>query len=536
MKNLYILILVLTAVLMAACSNDDEIVSKQPANNDNVVTQTTTVAFETASGWESVGTTRALTDAGVKTFAVGDKIAVVYTNTSDVNDMVESAALTAADIAAGGRSAKFKVTMTNPKASTSVTYIYPAAMANADGTPKLTALDTQGGTLASLASNLDYAQFTGTLTSSATLPETALLANQLAVCKFTIMNSTGDTDITNTITKLTIIDGTNTYTINRIADANPIFVAMRPVNNANFSFTATGNYNYEKTVSSKTLAASDLYPINLAMNLNQTISHKEAEQTLTIPATGWYTIQAYGAEGGASTTDANGTGNSKLGGKGGFSSIDYQLTQGQTLYIYCGGKGGDASLGTNGGGAAGWNGGGKGGDGYNSSIGGGGGGGATHVATSQIGNITNSNSLFTGEASSPTAKSGLILVAAGGGGGAYKSCAAGTGGGASGGHGTNAQGKDSYSGGGTLSTGSHGGAGRDGTSNDASLTYSGSGGHGGGFTTVASLSDQYQSYGGFGGSSWGETSNGKSYATTAGGATDGGPGKVIITWYGTTHP
>ena len=77
MKNLYISILVLTAVLMAACSSDDEIVSKQPANNDNVVTQTTTVAFETASGWESVGTTRALTDAGVKTFAVGDKIAVV---------------------------------------------------------------------------------------------------------------------------------------------------------------------------------------------------------------------------------------------------------------------------------------------------------------------------------------------------------------------------------------------------------------------------------------------------------------------------
>ena len=117
-----------------------------------MVTQTTTVAFETASGWESVGTTRALTDLGVKTFAVGDQIAVVYTNTSNSTVKVESAALTAADIAAGGRSAKIKVTMTNPKASTAVTYIYPAAMADANGSPKLTALDTQGGTLASLAS------------------------------------------------------------------------------------------------------------------------------------------------------------------------------------------------------------------------------------------------------------------------------------------------------------------------------------------------------------------------------------------------
>ncbi len=534
MKKLYRSILVLTAVLMAACSNDDEIVSKQPANNDNVVTQTTTVAFETASGWESVGTTRALTDAGVKTFAVGDKIAVVYTNTSDVNDMVESAALTAADITPGGKTAKFKVTMTNPKASTSVTYIYPAAMADANGLPKLTALNTQDGTLASLASNLDYAQFTGTLTSSATLPETALLSNQLAVCKFTIMNSTGDTDITNTITKLTIIDGTNTYTINRIADANPIFVAMRPVNNANFSFTATGNYNYEKTVSSKTLAASDLYPINLAMNLNQTFNYTGAEQTITIPATGWYTIQAYGAEGGKSFNDTSGN-TMNDGGKGGLCSIDYQLTQGTTLYIYCGGKGDNASRPTKG--VGGWNGGGDGGDGYASdSPGGGGGGGATHVATSQIGNITNSNSLFTDTSASPTAKSGLILVAAGGGGGANKSCAAGAGGGASGGHGSNTQGNDKYPSGGTLSTGSHGGAGRDGTQDNVVQTYGGSGGHGGGFTTVASLASQYQTYGGFGGSSWGETTSGKDYTTTEGGATAGGDGKVIITWYGTTHP
>ena len=533
MKNLYIVTLALVSILTAGCSSgDDNFASQtpQPTREGNTVTLTTTVSFDGA-------TTRALTADGVKTFAEGDKIAVVYVDNSNATVKVESNALTATDIETGGKIAHFTVTLTDPKASSAVTCIYPNAMAKSDGTPNLDALNTQDGTLATLASTLDYAKFEGTMTAEGKLPEAIRLANQLTLCKFNIKSCDGKSDITSTVTQFIVKNGSNTYTVNREAAEGPIYVAMQPVTTGDITLTATaGTYHYEKTIVGETLSADYLYTVNVPMILNQTFDYTGAEQTLTIPTTGWYTIQAYGAEGGASTTNADGTGNSKLGGKGGFSSIDYQLTQGQTLYIYCGGKGGDASQGTNGGGAAGWNGGGAGGNGYNSSIGGGGGGGATHIATSQIGAITSDNSLFTGAAANPTAKSGLILVAAGGGGGAYKNCAAGAGGGASGGHGTNAQGNDSYSGGGTPSTGSHGGAGRNGTSGHANQTYSGSGGHGGGFTTVASLSDQYQSYGGFGGSSWGETTNGKSYATTAGGATDGGPGKVIITWYGTTHP
>lgn len=534
MKNLYIVTLALVSILMAGCSSgDDNFASQtpQPTDKGNTVTLTTTVSFDGA-------TTRALTADGVKTFAVGEKIAVVYTNTSNATVKVESAALTATDIETGGKIAHFTVTLTNPKASSAVTCIYPAAMAKSDGTPYLDALNTQDGTLATLASTLDYAKFEGTMTAEGKLPEAIRLANQLTLCKFNIKSCDGKSDITRDVTQFVVKNGSNTYTVNREAAAGPIYVAMQPVTTGDITLTATaGTYHYEKTIVGETLSADYLYTVNVPMILNQTFDYipEGQVQTLAIPATGWYTIQAYGAEGGASTTNAGGTGNSKLGGKGGLSSIVYQFTQGQTLYIYCGGKGGNASLGTNGGGAGGWNGGGNGGNGGSSSyVGGGGGGGATHVATSQIGNITDFNSLFTGEASSPTAKSGLILVAAGGGGGAYNSCVAGAGGGASGGHGTNAQGDDSYPDGGTLSTGSHGGAGKTGT--DSSNRKGGSGGHGGGFTTVASLSGQYQSYGGFGGSSWGETTNGKSYATTAGGATDGGPGKVIITWYGTTHP
>lgn len=537
MKNLYIVTLALVSILMAGCSSgDDNFASQtpQPTREGNTVTLTTTVSFDGA-------TTRALTADGVKTFAEGDQIAVVYVDKSNATVKVESNALTATDIETGGKIAHFTVTLTDPKASSAVTCIYPNAMAKSDGAPNLDALDTQDGTLATLASTLDYAKFEGTMTAEGKLPEAIRLANQLTLCKFNIKSCDGQSDITSDVTQFVVKNGSNTYTVNREAAAGPIYVAMQPVTTGDITLTATaGTYHYEKTIVGETLSADYLYTVNVPMILNQTFDYipEGQEQTLTIPATGWYTIQAYGAEGGASTTNAGGTGNSKLGGKGGLSSIVYQFTQGQTLYIYCGGKGGNASLGTNGGGAAGWNGGGKGGDGYNSSIGGGGGGGATHVATSQIGNITNSNSLFTGEASSPTAKSGLILVAAGGGGGAYNSCVAGAGGGDSwtvGKRASDGDADDNYKNGtNVIFAGSQGGTGKTGT--DAGNQRGGSGGHGGGFKAVSILNGQEQTYAGCGGSGWGETTNGKSYATTAGGATDGGPGKVIITWYGTTHP
>ena len=81
-----------------------------------------------------------------------------------------------------------------------------------------------------LTSHCD-AKGTGTMTSSGgtfTLPTGVTLANQLAICEFTIKNS-GDTEITGSITGLTLSDGTNTYTVSRAATAGPIYVAMQPV-------------------------------------------------------------------------------------------------------------------------------------------------------------------------------------------------------------------------------------------------------------------------------------------------------------------
>ena len=281
---------------------------------------------------------------------------------------------------------------------------------------------------------------------------------------------------------------------------------------------------------STALAANKIYNIKKTIYpVPTTFAYTGDRQTYAVPASGWYTIQAYGAEGGKSFTNLENGDGKNNGGKGGYSSISYYLTKGQALSIYCGGIGGDATRAASGGGAAGWNGGGAGGNGYASTYtGGGGGGGATYVATTDLGLISSTNALYTGDF---VTKPGLILVAGGGGGGAYNNCTAGAGGGNNCNLGTRASdGKTSDSYMNVTVTGSQGGNGNN-SSADDNHKRGGSGGHGGGFKAIPTLSSSQQyTYAGFGGSSWGDTTNGTGYNSVSGGATEGGNGKVIISW------
>ena len=61
-------------------------------------------------------------------------------------------------------------------------------------------------------------------------------------------------------------------------------------------------------------------------------------QTWTIPATGTYKLEVWGAQGG-DRVNYNGGGASLYGGKGGYSVGNMTLTAGQTIYIYVGGQG-----------------------------------------------------------------------------------------------------------------------------------------------------------------------------------------------------
>lgn len=260
-------VLAIVGAVMTSCSSDNnnEVVTPpQPVNTDKVETLTVSVSM----GNSGAGT-RALDADGHKTFAVGDQIAVVYKNTSGNTVKAESAALTSKDIASGSKSADFTVTLTNPDKEQNVTYIYPAVMAKSDGTPDYDALATQNGTLATLASKLDYCEYTGAW-SGPDLP-TGEMNNQLVVCAYTLKNSSSE-DITNTVTTMTVSDGTNVYIVNRTAAAGPIYVAIKPTDNKNIKYTAIANSKvYTKNVTGKTYTNGEWYPLGLIMTQNDNI-------------------------------------------------------------------------------------------------------------------------------------------------------------------------------------------------------------------------------------------------------------------------
>ena len=248
--------------MMTGCTNDDNIIDEpqQPENKSNVVTMTTTVSLDGGAA-----TTRALTAGGVKTFAAGETMALVYKNTSSATVKVVSTALTDGDITNEGKSATFTFELTDPNTSQDVTYIYPAAMANDEGTVNYDALATQDGTLATLSSSLDLATYSAAWNGTA-LPS-ATLVNQLAILALTLKNSDGSSDITSSTTGLSISDGTNSYAVTP-SSLSTIYVAIQPTSSASIEVTATdGTTDYKKSLTGKTYAASNGYSISWLMNV-----------------------------------------------------------------------------------------------------------------------------------------------------------------------------------------------------------------------------------------------------------------------------
>lgn len=261
MRFLSMAALALVGAVTVGCSSDDNTIDtpQQPAKN--VVTLTTTVSLDGGAQ------TRALTSGGVKTFAEGEQIALVYQNTNNETVKAVSAALADGDITNEGKSATFTFELTDPDRLQNVTYIYPAAMAKADGTVNYDALATQNGTLATLSSTLDLATYSAAW-NAGSLPA-ATLDNQLAILALTLKNSTGSSTITSGLTQVTVSDGTNTYTVTPTSSTfgtDVIYVAIRPTSSADISVTATtGTTNYTKSLTGKTYAAGNGYSVSWKM-------------------------------------------------------------------------------------------------------------------------------------------------------------------------------------------------------------------------------------------------------------------------------
>ena len=266
-------------ILMSGCAGDNLAIETPQPTDKQTKTVTLTIGFDDSAK------TRSLTSAGVKTFKDGEQVALIFKNLYQETKKAVSEPIKAANISADGKQAKIEVHLDDdPLKNLNVRLIYPAAMAKAsiaadaetnddDATIDFSKLATQDGTLASLSDNFDLCTCDDLLDNMVQndiygMPK---LTNRLAIGKFTIKDYAGTSDLTNTIKSLTITQGTATYAVTPadpttpFGDA-PLYVAMRPVSNGDFTATATdGVTNFEKTVTSESLAANSMTPINIRM-------------------------------------------------------------------------------------------------------------------------------------------------------------------------------------------------------------------------------------------------------------------------------
>ena len=305
MRFLNLAALVAMGAVMAACAKEDELGFQEELPGEieeEVVTLTASV------GIASEPETRALAVDGnnlAKTFAENDCIAVVYTNTGGTTVKALSAALTSSDITNSGKSANFTVTLTNPDRTKVVKYIYPAAMANDNGSVNYAALATQDGILEHIASNLDYCEYSGSWNAGA-LP-TGTMTNQLAYLALTLKDATGSSEITGSVTSMTISDGTHTYAVTRAAAAGPIYVAIQPTASADIEITAVDNsYHYSKSLTGKTYASGQCYNLGWRMAVDltatpMTIEALTAGTVNVVMPNGFMWGMKYSVNGGAKT-------------------------------------------------------------------------------------------------------------------------------------------------------------------------------------------------------------------------------------------
>ena len=256
--------LVAMGMLGTSCNKAESPEIETPeTQKENIVTLTTSVGFA-VDGTKALAidyTAKTLT----KTFAEGETMVLRYKNTKDDWVKAVSAPLTAGDITNGGKSATVTFTLTNPDKTKNVDYIYPAAIVNQSGNMNEAALfESQDGTLNTIASTFDYSRKIGAWDGD-NLPSLTL-ENQLAILAITLKNADGSSDITSSITGLTLSDGTKTYNVTREAVAGPIYVAIFPTADATITVTATdGSKNYTKTLTSKTYAKGQFYQQGLKM-------------------------------------------------------------------------------------------------------------------------------------------------------------------------------------------------------------------------------------------------------------------------------
>ena len=267
MKKLSIFTAVLLSMgmLVLSCSKVETEKEQEIAVPDETIEEAQPVVEMTFSAEVSAKDATKSVDAdGITAWQAGETLAMYYQKN---DDSFEKATVTVGTPRGDG-SAPITATLTNAKNGSALKFVYPASLSDASGDFDPSLLAAQHGTIKDISDHFYAATGTGTLVTDGTscsTSESVKVTNQILIGKF-IPKSSG-TAISG-ITKLTIIDGTYTYTITPEStpfDDKGIYVAMMPVDSKEVTIAAeTGSGNYTFSKSGITLEVGNLYD-NLAI-------------------------------------------------------------------------------------------------------------------------------------------------------------------------------------------------------------------------------------------------------------------------------
>lgn len=208
--------------------------------------------------------TKSVDAGGVTAWQAGETLAMYYQK----NDDSYALATVTVGTPRGDGSAPITATLDNAKNGSALKFVYPASLSDASGDFDPSLLAAQHGTIEDISDNFYAATGTGTLVTDGTscsTSESVKVTNQILIGKF--IPESGGTVIDG-ITKLTIIDGTYTYTITPESasfDDQGIYVAMMPVDSKEVTIAAeTASDSFVFFKSGITLAVGNLYN-NLAI-------------------------------------------------------------------------------------------------------------------------------------------------------------------------------------------------------------------------------------------------------------------------------
>ena len=280
-------LLMASAAVFTACSNDDNITGEQPANPTGKYTMT----INASKGGDA--TTRALSlgrnDANTKNVlnATWDEneVVLVYQNGSQIGTLYSAASATNETTLTGE--------LSTPNAGQDLTLYF-----HTNATPSYAGQD---GTLATIASSYDFCapatitagSFTVSGSTVSTTSSASFGANQQAIVKFTLKDK-GNGDAAISATKLVISVGTTDYTITPASATSEIYAAIPGFTGQTVTLTATvgsDTYTYEK--SGVSFTNGKYYEIGVKMT-KQAAPATPLDNTTTAWTAGSYAVPAGG--------------------------------------------------------------------------------------------------------------------------------------------------------------------------------------------------------------------------------------------------